>query len=618
MSNMISVKEAAVRWGLTERCVRDYCKEGKIHGAIKRGRSWEIPVASQRPEDGRIKSGVYQKKDMIKKLLLPIGISDYKVATTKYYYVDKTLMLRDFLDEQPIVSLFMRPRRFGKTLNMDMFRVFFEKTDEDTSVYFKDKKIWACGEEYRQHQGKYPVIFISFKDIKKQSWEETYDAVKHIIVLEYKRHSELRDSLKIQDGDYYNNVISGCLQESLFDMSLFMLAKMLHEHHGVAPIIIIDEYDTPILQGHICGFYDKIILFMRNLFSGAFKDNRHLTFGFMTGILRVAKESIFSGLNNIKLNSILDNKYSQYFGFTAEEVMEMAYYYNAEDKFDEICEWYDGYKFGKTEIFNPWSVINYFSSECEPRAFWLSTGNNEIISEILEEATDEIYERLQLLLRGETVTSYIDTGVIYPQIRKKPSSIYSFLLVAGYLKIVSARVAFGDNFMCELAIPNKEISYVYSKEILEKLKNVIPQSTAISVQEAVYMGNVEQFQRFLEKLLIQTVSCYDAIGENFYHGLILGLCALLENYYYISSNREAGEGRYDIQLMPKTENMPGIIIELKADKKSSDLKELAKTALSQIENKKYDTELRSKGITNILKYGVAFRGKEVEIAINPR
>ena len=370
------------------------------------------------------------------------------------------------------------------------------------------------------------------------------------------------------------------------------------------------------------GFYDEVILFMRNLFSGGLKDNHHLSYGFLTGILRVAKESIFSGLNNLKINSVLDNKYSEYFGFTSDEIYEMAKYYKAEDKYEEICTWYDGYRFGKTEIFNPWSVINYFNNECEPRAFWQYTGSNDIIGEILSEATDDVYGKLNALLQGKSILTYIDTGVIYPQIKRNPSSIYSFLLVAGYLKVIKSDTSSTGDFMCEVALPNKEISYVYNKEILQELGYVVPPSTVVSIQEAIYMKDANKFKSLLGKLLLQSVSCYDAVGENFYHGLVLGLCAMLDNRYYITSNRESGEGRYDIQLMPKevhggNTDLPGILIELKADKKckDEDLKRLSQIALAQINSRKYATELSEKGIKNIVKYGVAFSGKKVEITM---
>ncbi len=549
MSDTITVKEAAKLWGITERRVTVLCKEGRIEGAYKKGRGWVIPIDAEKPADIRIKTGAYRKTKTSSGLPLPVGISDYRLASSEYYYVDKTMMIKDFLDERPMVSLFTRPRRFGKTLNMDMIRTFFEKTDEDTSIYFRDKKIWACGKKYRDYQGKYPVIFITFKDVKRDSWEETYDQISKILTQEFERHSELLESEQCSkyEKSYFKNVLEGKADSTDMMMSLQRLSQMLDEHYGIPPIIIIDEYDTPIQQGYMRGFYDKVILFMRNLFSGGLKDNRHLSYGFLTSILRVAKESIFSGLNNLKVNSILDNQYSGYFGFTPEEVKAIARYYHAEEKYAEISAWYDGYRFGKTEIFNPWSVINYFSNGCQPKAFWQSTGSNEIIGEILENAGEEIYERLNALLQRESFLTYIDTGVIYPHIRNNPSSVYSFLLVAGYLKVVKVDPAFSGEYMCEVALPNREIAFVYNKEILQKLTDIIPQATAISIQEALYSNDAQRLQKEMHKLLLQSASCYDTARENFYHGFVLGLCAMMDNRYYISSNGESGEGRYDLK-----------------------------------------------------------------------
>ena len=617
MANVISVKEAAMRWELAERTVRGLCIGGKIPGAIKSGRSWLIPAGAEKPVDNRIKTGAYVRaKSRPKHLPLPVGVSDYRLASTEYYYIDKTMMLKDFIDERPMVTLFTRPRRFGKTLNMDMLRTFFEKTNEDTSKYFKDKKIWEQGEYYRSFQGKYPVIFITLKDVKHNSWDNTFANIGSIISSEYCRHSDLSKSPKLdkKQKDFYDKMVSEKFSAVDLERSLLYLSEMLKKHYGEGAVIIIDEYDTPIQSGHTSGFYDDVIAFMRNLLSGCFKDNKSLAFGFLTGILRVAKESIFSGLNNLTINSVLDNKYSEYFGFTANEVKELAAYYSAPDKFDEVCEWYDGYRFGKTDIFNPWSVINYFSNDCEPRAFWLSTGSNDIIGEIIKEADNEIYERLSSLVNGGSFTTYIDTSVIYPQIKNNPSSIYSFLLMAGYLKVVKSSVSISGDFMCEVALPNKEISLVYRKEILQKLENLIPQATAIAVEEAIFSGNGEKLRDIISNFLIQSVSAFDAAGENFYHGFMLGVCALFGNSY-VTSNRESGDGRYDIALSPKVSNLPGIIIELKAEKNcnENELQELAKTALKQINDKKYDTELKLKGVKTIYKYGVAFSGKHVAV-----
>ena len=615
----MTIKEAAAVWGITERRVNALCKAGRISGAYKDGRQWMIPADARKPVDKRMKHPQPEAAEKRKKRLpLPIGISDYRKASCEYYYVDKTLLLRDFLDERPQVSLFTRPRRFGKTLNMDMIRTFFEKTDEDTSVYFRDKKIWSCGEEYRRYQGKYPVIYVTFKDVKCETWETTFDMISKILRNEFERHSELLESERISpfEKKYITNVLNGDADENDIALSLLNLSRMLHAHHGTAPIIIIDEYDTPIQQGHMRGFYEKVIDFMRNLFSGGLKDNPHLSYGFLTGILRVAKESIFSGLNNLKINSILDDRYSEYFGFTSDEVQEMAEYYGACEKYPELCDWYDGYRFGGTEIFNPWSVIGYFNNQCRPKAFWQSTGSNDIISEVLSSATPDIMERLEALMQGKSFVTHIDTGVIYPQLQNNPSSVYSFLLVTGYLKAVNIDQPYGEDYMCEVALPNKEISFVYSKEILSQLESVIPPAAAIGIQEAIYKMDLDELQTKLEKFLLETVSFHDAASESYYHGLILGLCAMLDDRYQITSNRESGEGRFDIQMAPLSERLPGILIELKAGKDCTEaqLESLSKAALQQINDRMYSTALKQQGISSILKYGIAFSGKKVSIA----
>lgn len=614
---MMSAKEASTLWGISTRRVTTLCSAGKIPGASKENGSWQIPANAEKPADARVRTGAYKKSAMPAHLPLPVGISDYRLASTEYYYVDKTLMIKDFLEQRPMVSLFTRPRRFGKTLNMDMLRVFFEKTEEDTSKYFTNKAIWACGQKYRDYQGKYPVIFMTFKDVKRNTWEETYAHLTRLIGEEYLRHADLADSPACNDFEkaVYQRIVSSTADSTDYISSLKTLSSMLHKHYNCPAVIIIDEYDTPIQQGHLMGFYDDAVSFMRGLFSGGLKDNRSLAFGFLTGILRVAKESIFSGLNNLVVNSVLDKKYNTYFGFTADEVAKMAAYYGASDKLNELRDWYDGYRFGDAEIYNPWSVINYFSAGCEARPYWLSTSNNDVISEVLEQADKDIYTQLTDLLQGKTVATYVDTSVIYPQLQNNPSSIYSFLLVSGYLKVVKAETSISGDYLCHVALPNREITYVYNKEILSHLNVMMPQTTVVAIQEALYSGDESKLQQQIQTLLTQSVSSFDTAGENFYHGFVLGLCALLGNAY-ATSNRESGDGRYDIQLAPKTPTMPGIIIELKAEKHcdTEQLQKLSQTALNQIEDKKYDTEMLTHGVKSIYKYGVAFSGKNVEVA----
>lgn len=597
----LSCSDASKAMGFSVRRIQQMCKNGELPGAIKEGRKWLIP-------DETIHMNHFAKNKS-----LPIGVSDFKLATTGYYYVDKTLMIRDFLDKKPMVSLFTRPRRFGKTLNMDMLRVFFEKTNDDTSVYFKDKQIWQCGDYYTKHQGQYPVIFLTFKDVKSMTWEETFQKIRRLISLEFIRHNELETSsvLTAYEKEQYHLLAKDSGDEVDCQMGLQLLSLLLHKHYGRECIIIIDEYDTPIQQGHTCNFYPEIVNFMRNFFSGGLKDNPHLAFGFLTGILRVAKESIFSGMNNLKTYSILDDGYSSYFGFTEKEVKDMLRYYGKDDKYNELSEWYDGYRFGNTEIFNPWSVINYISDNCFPKAFWQSTGSNEIIGEIIQAATPEITKDLYKLLCGEKIAAYIDTGVIYPEVQNNPYSIYSFLLVAGYLKVANIYPQSDGNFMCDVAIPNKEITFVYEKEVLNRTNQ---NSLAISISQAIFSKDTQKLQALLEDFMVKSISSIDGANEGFYHGMMLGLCAILGNRYKIRSNRESGLGRFDIQLMPLTKGMPGFIFEFKHTKdEHTDLSALADSALQQIEAKKYDTELRDNGVNSIISIGIAFRGKSAVV-----
>ena len=591
--NYISCESAAKKIGVSTRRIQQMCKQKEIVGAIKDGRNWLIP-------DNAILS---PKKP------LPIGVSDFKSATTNYYYVDKTLLIRDFLNAIPMVSLFTRPRRFGKTLNMDMLRVFFEKTPEDTSIYFKDKYIWQCGDYYTKHQGQYPVIFLSFKDVKCSSWQETFQKISKLISLEFMLHNELESSsvLSSYEKEQYHRFASENINEVDCQMGLQLLSLLLHKHYDKECVIIIDEYDTPIQQDHLCDFYNEIVDFMRNFFSGGLKDNPHLAFGFLTGILRVAKESIFSGMNNLKTNSILDNNYSSYFGFTNEEVRDMLAYYDYEDKYQEICEWYDGYRFGNSEIFNPWSVINYISDQCFPKAFWQSTGSNDIIGEIIGTATPEINENLYKLFCGNTVTTYVDTSVIYPEVQSNLNSIYSFLLVAGYLKVAEIYPQNDGNYMCDVAIPNKEILYVYEKEVLNRTNQ---NNVSISIHQAIFSKDTSKLQSLLEDFMLKSISTMDGASEAFYHGMMLGLCAVLGSQFKVRSNRESGLGRFDIELLPMVKGIPGFIFEFKHTKDINvDLDSLANSALKQIEDMKYDTELNDFGVEDIVKIGIAFRKK---------
>ncbi|WP_026506426.1 AAA family ATPase [Butyrivibrio sp. MC2013] len=617
---MKTVKEKAKEWGISERTVVNLCNKGKISGAYKKGRMWIIPDDSLRPADGRISSGKYAKNYMrAARKPLPIGISDYIRAQADYYYVDKTLMIKDFLDSKPLVSLFTRPRRFGKTLNMDMLRVFFEISENDTSVYFRDKAIWRCGDDYRRHQGKYPVVFLTFKDVKFDSFQDTLSKIASLLQVEFGRHYELSTSSKLQPFEkaFYLKVVNGEAGEVELSSALENLSRMLFVHHGISPIIIIDEYDTPIQEGYASDYYDEIIGFMRNFFSGAFKDNKYLTYGFLTGILRISQESIFSGMNNLSVNTIFDKEYDSYFGFTDDEVHDMMSYYGISNKETELKEWYDGYLFGEKGIYNPWSVINYISKGCQPGAYWANTGKNEILEDVMKVASDDISQKLYLLMQGEKVIAKLNQTTAYRSLTDNPENIYSLLMVAGYLKAEKKELWDDGSYLCEITIPNKEINAVFKSEILSYFSQMgtITQTTANRIAESIYANDILKLQDYIREYMLKTVSFFDTGAEGFYHGLLLGLIALMDNDYKIRSNRESGDGRYDICMFPRNRRNAGVIIEVKWERSLTEkaLDKLADDALDQIDQNNYDMEMAKEGVDKIIRFGMAFSGKKVVI-----
>lgn len=610
--NYITSSEAADKLGKTRRMVNMMCQKGDIVGARKDGNRWMIPA------DYIKKAG--NGKFCVKPL--PIGVSDYARAITEYYYIDKTLLIKEILDNMPQVSLFLRPRRFGKTLNLDMLRTFFEKSTTDTSKYFEKTLIWKEGTRYKAHQGKYPVVFFTFKDMKFASWDEMKTNIKSAVQSEYERCFPDAMTSGLEEGDvaYIERVRTGTLEEALWPGTLGRLTRILHGKYGVAPMIMIDEYDTPIQQGHLYGFYDEVIGFMRNFLSGGLKDNKYLSMAFLTGILRVAKESIFSGLNNLTVNSVIEDRYSSYFGFTEQEVKKLLMDYGVPDHYDVIKEWYNGYHFGCSDVYNPWSVLSYISENCVTRTYWQSTGSNDIISEVISAGSTELIDEIRGLLLGESKSVYIDTAVVYPEVGKSFSSIYSFLLMSGYLTLKSSESLYDGNSIGEVIIPNLEVMHVFEKEILTGTGNIVSSEDAIGFQKALIGGDQNRMQELLQAFLTETISYYDASAEGFYHGLLLGLSAALNRYYEIRSNREAGNGRYDIALIPRRRGERGYIIEVKALTKiregltetelSEVLKREAEGALEQIDTKRYDEAL--KGV-KIYKIGAAFYKKTCRI-----
>ena len=570
----------------------------------------------------------YFKMQLHKK---PIAIgNDIFPNMGRAYYVDKTLLVRDIIYSETSVILFTRPRRFGKTLNMTMLQTFFEKPldGKDTSHFFKNLKIWQAGEEYRAEQGKRPVISITLKDVKTSSYDKTFFEIKKIISSEFQRHSELEQSIHLDQTykDYYFRIKNRTALDEEYSTSIKTLSEMLEKHYGEKTLVLIDEYDAPIQAGFDYNFYDKIVEFMRLLLSSVLKTNSSLYKGILTGITRVSKESIFSGLNNIDVNTIFDNDFSEYFGLTQNEVDEMLKFYGIEDKREELREWYDGYMFGKTEIYNPWSVLKYIKTECIPQAYWVNTSGNGLMGEMLESLGNEDRNKLISFIEGGTIKRDIDTNIIYPELKKKPGLVYSLLAQTGYLKSIDTKPRTGS-FSCELKIPNREVLYVYSREIIERyIQHSYSMDKGRSLLEAVISGDVETITEMLEGYFIKCCSYMDLTQEKDYQNFMLGLLAAVADSYTIKSNRESGKGRYDIIMKPKINRLylPGIIFEIKHCKPSRSknpnmkrqqarLEREAMKALEQIEEKQYATEMISEGVKDIIKYGAAFTGKDAKV-----
>ena len=538
----------------------------------------------------------------------PVGTSDWARFSRTSYCVDKTLILKDLIDAESTVVLFTRPRRFGKTTALEMIRAFYE----GEASLFHDKKIWAAGEVYRKEQGTHPVIFLSFKDIKQTTAEAAFARLAAVIGDEVARFADCIEN-GWGNGAKKRSLCKVMNREGTKDElseSLGLLSEAVHAFTKKLPVILIDEYDQPITSASTHGYYDEMCTFMRVFLSGALKDNKHCHIGIMTGVLRVAKEGILSGLNNPEVWTVFEQKYSQYFGFTEDEVAEMARYYGAEDKMPEIKSWYDGYDFGGTEIYNPWSVLRYFQCNCKPDAYWLDTSSNDLISAIVRDLPHDMVRTLEALLRDETprVQMAKELGP-YKDVMANKSSLYALLVSAGYLKIASPI----EEGMCKVALPNHELSLVFVNDIKAKINSALAVGTG-DIVGALLDRDADALRQAIAAFLLESVSYFDAAAEGFFHGLTLGFLAILRKRFRVLSNVESGEGRFDIALKPLVEPFPAFIIEVKvADSAADDLKALARDARAQIDGKKYDTSFRAEGITGIEKIGLAYFKDKVEL-----
>lgn len=548
---------------------------------------------------------------------LPIGIDSYKKIIDKpYYYVDKTLLIKDILDKGGEVNLFTRPRRFGKTLALTMLQSFFEKEIDnkgaivDNSKYFQNTKIAATGKGYMQHMGQYPVIFLTLKSAKQPNFEMAYASLTDEIQKEYYRHRYVLDANALSDmqKEAYQNIMNGKAEAVTYAKSLQFLSECLKQCHNKNTIILLDEYDVPLENAYFRGFYTEMIDFIRSLFESALKTNPSLEFAVITGCLQLSKESIFTGLNNLKINSLLANDFAEHFGFTEAEVQQMLCRYSLEYRSTEAKEWYDGYQFGSTEVYNPWSMISYVqegisNEHAFPKPYWSNTSSNSIIKELVERADDDVKEEIETLMQGGRIEVPVHEDITYEDIHKTQDNLWNFLFFTGYLKKTAERF---ENRMIylTLTIPNEEVAYIYENTIREWFDQKIEKLDRKPLHQALLGGGCDEIQQILRRELLDGISYHDN-AESFYHGYVAGLLKGMPDYK-LRSNREAGNGRPDIQLVPYNQKDTVFLIELKKADSYQQMEGKCKEALAQIVERGYEEELRLEGYRNFVHYGICF------------
>ncbi len=548
------------------------------------------------------------------KMSTTISNSDFKDYIEKrYYYVDKTSLIEELFNKGDQVILLPRPRRFGKTLNLSMLKYYFD-INENSKELFKGTKIEEIN-IYEKHLNKYPTIFLTFKDIKGKNYEEDYIKIKQVVADLYERYEYLSKSDKLNDRDkkYFNNILNE--EEADYSISLMRLSKFLYKYYGKKVVILIDEYDTPLNKELDNEHYKSIINFLRDMISTTFKGNEYLFKGVITGILRIAKESVFSGANNIMVRTILDDDFIDKFGFTEGEVIKILEYYDIKYKIEEVRKWYNGYTFGKNVIYNPFSIASYVQKR-KLEAYWVGTGDDTLIRNLINKTDAKFKGKIDILINGGAIQEYIEDNIVFDKLND-PQYLWSLLLFSGYLKAKHV-----DRKIYELKIPNEEVKDVYKYTMMSYFESIVDNSNEII--DAILADDIDILKGEIESLTLNKLSYYDN-SESFYHGLYYGVLLRLETKdYEIKSNRESGGGRYDIAIIPKGNNRTGYIIEFKVlkgeDKNTKDLdlikmklKKLAEDAIKQIEEKKYTTELIQKGVKNIIILGIAFKGKNIDI-----
>ena len=553
----------------------------------------------------------------MRKKAVPVGIEDFeRIINEDYYYVDKTMLIEELLINRAPVTLFTRPRRFGKTLNMSMLRYFFDVKDkEENKKLFENLKIYNS--EYMSEQGKYPVIFVSLKDLKEDTWEECLESIKDIMYKIFNEYSFLREKLNIVEKRQFDKIWEITGNERNFKTSLLDLSNYLNKYYGEKVIILIDEYDAPIINAFDKGYYNEAINFFQTFYSSALKTNNSLKYGILTGITRIIKEGIFSGLNNLKVDTILNKKYSEYFGLLESEVLEMLDYFGMKYKIEEVKEWYDGYIFGESEVYNPWSIVNYIDNG-EIKAYWANVSGNTLLENMLDHAGENVYDDLKRFTNGESIEKYISDGTTIKSLLNNDDEIWQLLLYSGYLtkdekqKEIDVTSEYTDVY--NLRIPNKEIRKYFGNMFLNRFFGTEVKTNTL--MKALENGDIKKFEKTLGEIMINMLSHFDLDKEmeKIYQVFMIGLVGFLMGKYEIISNDESGYGRYDLAMIPIKSNEKAYLMEFKISKTKNEMEKRAQKALKQIDEKKYDTKLKARGIKNILKIGVAFYGKEVKVA----
>ena len=564
----------------------------------------------------------------MKKKALPIGIDNFEMLITRnYYFVDKTFLIKDIIDNKAAVNLFTRPRRFGKTLNMSMLQYFFEDerhyihgTKIDNTGLFEGLNIMDAGKEYTDHMGRYPVINLSLKSAKQPTFERAYEALVKRIASEFDRHKFIMKDEDLQDKkDKYLRMMNEEGTISDYSDSLLFLSECLEKYYNEKVIILIDEYDVPLENAFFEGFYDEMVSFIRSLFESVLKTNSSLEFAVMTGCLRISRESIFTGLNNLNIISILNTRYAEFFGFTDEEVKRICSDYNVSEKYELIKEWYNGYVFGHTNVYNPWSVVKFVYDLIEdinilPSPYWANTSSNSIVKSLIERADDETKNEIELLIEGKTIEKPIHEDITYDEVYDSLDNLWNFMFFTGYFKKVSERMEKSTKQKyVELKIPNEEVEYIFRSKILKWFEEKIKHRDFSKMYEAIINKDVKVFEEELADMLLETISFNDAY-ENFYHGFVTGVLSNMKGYL-IKSNRESGKGRSDIIIKAVSRRGAAVILELKVAKNFDELESKADEALKQIEEKKYEEDIRRDGYKNIIKYGISFFGKDCLVKI---